>query len=43
MESQKKIEKNEKIRVLNKGQKMVNPIIMIPLCCSVAFLPIRPY
>ncbi len=41
MESQKKIEKNEEIRVLDNGQNMDDLIIMIAFCCYAVFIPIR--
>ncbi|MBN1907485.1 MAG: hypothetical protein JW927_20565 [Deltaproteobacteria bacterium] len=42
MESQKKIEKNEEIMVLDNGQNMDDPmIIMIAFCCYAFIIPIR--
>jgi|GEM_PF-2688138 hypothetical protein len=42
MESQKKIEKNEEIRVVDKGQNMDDPSIMIAICCWAMIIPFRP-
>lgn len=41
MESKERIVRNEEIRVLDNGQNMDDPIIMIAFCCGAWFIPYR--
>jgi|APIni6443716594_1056825.scaffolds.fasta_scaffold6165706_1 hypothetical protein len=41
MENQERIVKTEEVRVLDNGQNMNDPIIMVAFCCGGLIIPYR--